>query len=166
MSIPSLKANDDKREAFHQLMSKILEKFQKSYDLHTCSIGSGNVNGIKQIDLGFFKYSPMTKDECRIIMINCLIDFVEIVNSDENAKKYQLAYPDPLNHLSMSIIVANEDGSEVLHPEIDGVMFVNRKLYFSTFDLENPFQAKEDICETYEEAKAIVLGNGEGFGNS
>ena len=168
MSIPSLKANDDdnKREAFHQLMSKIIERFQKSYNLHACSIGSGNAKGVKQIALGFFKYSPMTKDECRIVMMSCLNDFDEIVNSDENAKKYKLAYPNALNHLSMSIIVVNEDGSEILHPEAEGVSFVNGKLYFRTQDPENPFKPKEKICETYEEAKAIVLGNGEGFGNS
>ncbi len=157
MSIPPLIANEDeKRESFHCLVSNIMKKLKTTYDLSASAIGSANVNGIKEINLGFFKNSPMTKSECRVLMMRCINDFVEIVHSDKDAKKYQLAYPDTLDHISVSIRFANEDGSAVVHPEINGVIFVNRTLHYTTFDPENPFQAKDKVYEKYEEAQMIV----------
>ncbi len=159
MSIPTLKANDTKRKAFREIVGKIISKFEKKYDLYAYATGSQNVNGIKQIRLGFFKYHPMTLEECRDIMVKCLIEFEDIINSDRNAKKYSIAYPNPLDNVSMSIIIANVDGSDILHPEIESVSYYQYQLDYTTLDPENPFDDQLIIEEPYEEAKAIVTKN-------
>lgn len=153
----SFDAQDPKRQAaFSNLVCDVVEHIQTTYDLSPAWTGSSNLKESKEMNLGFFKRTPLSKDESRQLIVSAVNDVVKIISSNENARYYFLVYPDPLDHFSLSIVILNEDDSTTIHPEINSIGYIFRKIDYTTKNPENPHRSLQVSEEFLEEAKAIV----------
>jgi hypothetical protein len=142
----------------YSFVAKTGNKLEKKYGMSPCGIGGGaKEDGIWLMALSFDRYGdPLTEAEARKLIINCVDDFLEAVNNDEQLKPFLKEYPFTAKNLDLTIY--NYDKGQVLNyfPYIAIVTNSEGKVGFFTENASTKYGYYTKKYETYDEAIAIL----------
>jgi hypothetical protein len=133
----------------------------KKYQMIQSGNGLGAMNKVELMSILFDRYgAPLNEKEARSLVIHCVEDFLEAVNSDEQLKPLLKDYPFTAKNLKLTIFSFDKD--QVIHyfPNIAVVSNSKGKIGFFTEDPSDIYSYYTKKYETYEEAVAILKEEG------
>ena len=147
------------------LMGKAAKYFEHKYHMNPIGIGISMPNGIvKRLGIEFQVQKPLSKQEAREILIACANELLSMINNNKEIRPYLRNFPFTLKNVGIGIFIANQDGSDVYHPDICVASISNGELTYDTRDKNNRYSYKSTTTESYEEAlKALSVEEGNHF---
>src|ERR1700722_1637445 len=143
----------------HQIINQITKEFKVKYGLQSCGISEAGPNG-KYINIGInFSYPYiLTKDQGRILLLNCVNDALEAYNSHPEFVPYMDNYPFNGYNIIITIFIKPRKNPDVYYPDIGIFSFYNDKLRYNSDTPESCKASRyfSEEEETYEEAIKIV----------
>jgi len=148
-------SDDDKMlYGFINRTGKILEK---KYHLRQSATGIGGMDKVWLMCLSFDRYGePINEQEARKLIINCVDDFLEAVNKDEQLRPFLQDFPFTAKNLELKIFNFNKDQELHYFPSIAIVKDLRGKIGFLTEDPATTCGYHTKKYETYDEAVAIL----------
>lgn len=138
-------------------MINAIKPSEKKYNMERCGIGGAYDKGFHSLDLTLNRYGKkLTKEEARRIIIDCVDSFIDILNHDEKIRSELRDSPISVKNVSLIIINYETNKSDVFHPYINGISFINGKIIYYTRDPKNKYKFISEERESYEEALAIL----------
>lgn len=148
----------DHGKMLYEFTGKEGRKLGKHYGMSICGVGgSAKEDGISEMAVSFQRFGdPLTESEARRLIIKCVDDFLEAVNTDEAIRPFLKVYP--FNAENIDLTIYSYDNSYVLHrfPYIGVVENSNGKIGLFTKEKSVVYEYKTEKYETYEEAVAIL----------
>ena len=150
----------DEDAILYGFIAKTSAVIGKKYGLSLTGVGGGGKEGeIRLMIAKFGRYGPpLTEQEARALIVQCVNDFLQAANSDPQLRPYLKCYPFTTQHLRLSIANYYGDGKDVFDPYIVIVSIYEGKLGYYTKDSLNEYGYKSKKYETYDEALAILAG--------
>lgn len=134
------------------------KKLGKKYNMKITDIGGGSDDGIWLISVGFARYGepPVTVDEGRRMIVDCIEEYLKDVNSDKEIRPYVKNYPFKPKNLDIAILNYTADYKSIEDPYLCCILFVQGKILYLTKGANQRYGYKSEISETYDEALAIL----------
>jgi hypothetical protein len=133
----------------------------KKYQMRQSGNGLGAMNKVELMCISFDKYgAPLNEKEARSLVIHCVEDFLEAVNSDEQLRPLLKDYPFTAKNLDLGIFSFDKDQSLHIFPNIAVASNYKGKISFSTKEAPDIYGYYTEKYETYEEAVAILKEQG------
>ncbi len=147
----------------HQICAQIGKQLQAKYGLQYKGIYEEGPNGkYKCIGLDFNFDRILSKDEGRILLLNCTEHFLQTFNSRPQFKQYMANYPFKESNLYINIFIHPPKSYDVYYPNIAVFSLANDRLEYLTNSPEKRFAYFTEEEETLEEARKIVEEQREG----
>jgi len=155
----------EKRKIAIQITDSLGKKLKKKYGLRFKGISEAAEDGkykIIGVELDYRK--TLTKDEGRILLLNCAHDVLEAFNSYPQFRQYMANVPFTGANIIITIYVHPEKNYDVKHPDIAVFSFHNDILWYKTHTREslNNYEYYTEVEEPYEEALKIVEAQARG----
>ena len=150
----------EKSRIMYGFVEKTGKKLGEKYKMSPVGIGGGGgpkEEGIWLMSIAFQRYGDsLTEQMARRLIINCVNDFLEIVNNDKELKPFLKEYPFTANNLKISIYNYDYNGDPITEPFIVTVNMSEGEVSYFTF--ENPYSHpfKTEKYESFEEAIALL----------
>jgi hypothetical protein len=151
-----------KYEKGESLLKKVekrtILKISKKYNLFLSAIGGGTDDqGIWLVNFMFDRRGkPYTIQESRAVIVDCIEELLSEINNDQEIRPYLKEYPFTPKNVSLTIISYDENGYDLVDPDLSVVSSSRGEINYSTTDPKNSYKYKLDIYESYEEAVAIL----------
>lgn len=145
------------------LAGKILKEMEKKlsaqYHMRAISDTVGLIENVNLLGLGFQIRGPLTQDQLRVILVDCVEEFLAAINNNDEIRPFLKLYPYTSEGIQISLFVIDPQGRSLYDPNI-GVATVRRGVitYLIT-DKAKPLIYKSEVRETYEEAQNIVYND-------
>jgi hypothetical protein len=131
---------------------------------HMSCIGSGGAmhEKVEMSFLSFTIYQPLNKDALRCLLINCVEDFLKIINTNEELRPHLIHYPFTEKEIKLEIFPKYPNGREVFDPIPWVISASNGKIIYRTQTPEGKikYEDKQVDEESFEEARKIVQQQG------
>lgn len=139
-------------------------ELEKKYGLRLCGVGGGTntEEKIHDIMMSLELYTPLSKDECRKIIVEAAQILLSKVNSRPEIRPLLETHPFPLEKININIFLWKSNGEELYDPEIDTVGLILGNIEYCISDNpfsctdSDPFSYKEVMIEPYKEAVKTV----------
>jgi hypothetical protein len=141
-----------------EIQGSVARKLAKRYDMSLFGLGGGMADSVNIICLSFQIRKPLTKEELRYILIDCVEEILAAFNANEEIRPYLLNYPFLPKNVEMVIFITDPTGRDLYDPTIAVASATNGKVNYFTNDPDNEFRYKSEFTESYEEALKIVRG--------
>lgn len=139
---------------FIDFQGKILGE---KYKMKQCGNGLGGMDKIWLISLSFERISPSTNEnEARNLIVHCVEDLLEAINSNEELKPLLQTYPFNAKNIKLDIYNLNNNKTEQTFPNISVVGNNKGKVCYLSVSPENKYSYHTEKYETYDEAVAIL----------
>lgn len=141
----------------HKITKEIGKKFKEKYGLQFMGISEEGPDG-KYITIGLeLDYDKvLTKDEGRVLLLNCACDALEAFNSYPQFRQYMADYPFTGDNIIINIYAHHPQNYDVYHPDITVFSFYNDTLWYKTKSPQNPYKYYSKEKESHKEAIKIV----------
>lgn len=139
--------------------SKAAKLICKKYGMECYGNGGQKNEKLEASFLYFKKKKKVNKEEARELLVNVAVDFLDVINSNEEIRPHLVTYPYGIKNIEVTIIFYSEDGHDVYDPLITAASTSNGRVFFKTDSPENPYQYKNKYEESFEEALRIVHSN-------
>ncbi len=147
----------------HQICAQIAKQLKCKYGLsYTGITEEGPGSKYKCIGLDFSYDRILTKDEGRIMLLNCVEDVLRAFNSQPQFKQYMANYPFTGKNITIDIYIHSPKNFDVYYPDIAIFGFSNNRLEYLTDTPEKRLTFYTEEKETLEEARKIVEEQREG----
>jgi len=132
------------------------KRLGKKYNMIQCCNGLAGMDKVERIAISFNRYGiPLTEEEARILIIDCVEDFLKAINKDEKLKVFLRDYPFTAKNIDMAIYNFDKDNKGDLYPSIAVVSNYEGKIgYFTNIKSKLSYHTKK--YESFEEAVAIL----------
>lgn len=147
-------SEDDKM--LYRFINRQGKRLEQKYQMKQCAVGLGGVQ-VWLMALSFQRYGdPLTEEEARKLIINCVNDFLDAVNNDEQIRPFLKDYPFTAKNLDLKIL--NYSKNQILHyfPHVAIVTNTRGKIGFFTQTPSTECGYHTEKYETYDEAVAIL----------
>jgi len=135
--------NEKQPPLYYQTVTKIRHLFirdmKKKYDLSTYGVRGSYMDGVKAIFISFRKESIADIPETRILLVNCIEDLKNKVNSNETLRPFLHTYPYTNENIKISL------------------SFKHAFLANGSPSVAHAFNMKEMVCYSYDDPKEICL---------
>jgi len=136
------------------VINETADLIEKKYDASRCGIGmSGH---FKYLEISFQVSKRLNRDEARALLVDCVEEFQNRINSNEKLRPYLKVYPFSYENIGITVFINSSDKKELFHPDIGIAAATSFDFCYKTVDPENTCQFKEIHRETHEEAIAKV----------
>lgn len=133
------------------------KRLEQKYNMSISSIGGATKEGLWLLTVTFNRRGePMTIEEGRRVIIDCIQEYLKDINNDEKLRPYLKVYPFTIDNLDVAIINSAKDGSLVFDPILELITSRQEKIIYRTRDPADKYKYKYTFEETYEEALGIV----------
>ncbi len=146
----------EKDQVVNKVLNSVAKTLSRRHGMSCVGSGGAMMYQVEYLDLTFSMNRPLDKDEARNIIIDAVDEFLKAVNNDIKLRKFLEVYPYGPKNISVGIMLRNYDGTKLFHPQLGTVGFVNGNVLYLTDDKENSWKYKEEIEESYDEAKRIL----------
>lgn len=141
----------------HKITKEIGQNLNRKYGLHFLGISEEGPDGkYKCIGLELSSNRILTKDQGRILLLNCAQDALRTFNSYPGFEKYMANVPFSNDNIIIKIYIQPPNNPDVAYPNIGIFSFFNSKLRYKTFSPGAGYHPYSTEMETFEEAKKIV----------
>ncbi len=131
----------------------------KKYNMKPCASGLGGRIKTSMMALSFDKCGdPLTEEEARQLIVNCVDDFLEAANAEEKLKPFLANYPLTAKNLDLTIFSRDKDQKIHYFPHIAVFFDSKGKIGFLTEHPSTKSGYHTEKYETYEESVAILKG--------
>lgn len=142
--------------AEEKLVNKILEKssskISKTYQIKRFGEGASMPSGIiNTLNLHFLVYRSLTHEESRKLLLCCVYDFLEEINSHPEIAEYASFFPFNEKNIKMTLYIRDSKGHYLYSPWVSVLQLTQGNLDYYTRD------KKGDIDITYEETYQEAL---------
>ncbi len=140
-----------------RILYKAGDLIEAQYDLKVCGTGAAMPdNEVQKLSLSFETKNVKTKDELRILLIDCANILLNQINSSEVIQQYLVKKPFTLENAQIIIFNCDVKRNQCYYPQVSTAQTTKKGLNYRSVDPENTYRYKTDYIETYEEAfKAI-----------
>ena len=128
------------------------------YQMKLVCTGGGLIDGINLMDLKFQLYGPpFTEMEARQLIVNCVDDYLQLVNQDETLRPFLRDYPFTPQNLDIDVFF-HDPITRIMRvdPAMGSVSNWEGKIAYLTDDPADRFKYKSKKYESYDEAVAIL----------
>ena len=140
----------------YEINFKVSESLEKKYNIHFMGVKLGGPEKINLMGLMFQIKHPLSKEECRGLIVSCAKEYLTAIEEKEEFQKYLFQSPFPLQNIEIDIYIHAKDNICMRYPNISIVCINCGKIYYKSFDDEKPYGFKTTESEPYEEALRIV----------
>lgn len=144
-----------------EINAKIINTLSERYHMDVIGVTSGLADNVNTLGARFQIQGPLPKDKLRQLIVGCVEEYLNEINSDEKIRPFLKNYPFTSQEISVAILVVNKR-LDLYHPEISAVANSGKIIWFGTVDQENASGYKLIEEETYDEALKIVKGQNAG----
>ena len=120
-----------------------------------CS-GGAMMKEIEELDLSFNISHPVDVDEARLLLVDLAETLLESVNQNKKIKKYLANDPFISKNVSLQITFSNRDGSEIMAPNLESIMVIKDKVYFTSKDLESSYKSFNIHVESFDDTVKLA----------
>ena|ERR1700733_1502931 len=138
------------------ITADLAEKLSKRYDMRVVGVRGGLADCVNILGLSFQIQGPLTKDELRKILVDCVEEFLFSINSNEKLRPSLRNYPFTAEGISIELFVIDRQGRTIYDPEIGVAVAKDGKLGYKTTDRNDTLKYKSRSIEDYEAALKIV----------
>jgi hypothetical protein len=146
----------EKDQVVNKVLNSVAKTLSRRHGMSCVGSGGAMMYQVEYLDLTFSMNRPLNKEEARSIIIDSVDEFINSVNKDVKLRRFLEVYPFCPKNISVGILLTNYDGTNLFHPQLTTVGFVNGNVLYITDDKENSWKHKEKIKESYDEAKRIL----------
>ncbi len=141
----------------NRILYKAGDLIEAQYELKVCGTGAAMPdNEVQKLSLSFETRKVKTKDELRMLLIDCANILLDQINTSEVIQQYLVKRPFTLENAQIIIFNCDERGYSACDPLISAVQTTKVGVNYRSKESENTYGYKTDYIETYEEAfKAI-----------
>lgn len=133
------------------------KRLEQKYNMSISAVGGATKEGLWLLTVMFDrKGEPMTIEEGRRVIIDCIQEYLKDINNDEELRPYLKVYPFTIDNLHVAIINFAKDGSLVFDPILELITSRQEKIIYRTRDSADKYKYKNTFEETYEEALGIL----------
>ena len=147
----------DESKLLYNFIDREGKNLGKKYHMRHSSTGIGGMDKVWIMSLGFQRYGyPLTEEDARRLIVNCVNDFIDEVNRDEPIRPLLRDFPFTAKNVEIVIHNYDKDGYEMVYPLIGTVRNSEGKIGYLIDDelIKNEYKSKK--YETYDEAVAIL----------
>lgn len=137
------------------IIEQTISSLSSKHNIH--GIGYGMKGKFQGLDISFEVLRPLTKEQARIIILDCAEIFLGNINSNEKIKPYLKDLPFTLKNIGVTLFIKDTNSGDIFYPNICIAACTSRGVYFRTTDPQTD-RFKETYEETHEEALALVKG--------
>jgi hypothetical protein len=142
----------EQADLVHEILGKTSKKLEKKHRMKAMGTGIGMPAGIvEMLALSFEKTGPMSKDLAREVVIDCVQEMVNAVNTNERIKPYLKNYPFTAKNIEIAIFLIDKSGNEIYAPNIGVVSATNGEIEYRNTAAENPYRYKDIVIENFDE---------------
>ena len=154
-----VKRENDYFTHLNRITNKFIREMEEEYGFSCFSIGGSLSGNIKKVSLKFNCYEKKSIEEARMLEIDCVERFCEIINSNKKIRSHLEEFPFTNERVGIMICFCKE-GFKSFPPEesISLVLSCREKLYYTViFNDHRPNQTvlEETYSEAYEKVKGI-----------
>lgn len=142
----------------NKLQAKMANELGKKYNMRLVGDSAAMPEGIiSELGLLFRISRLLTREEARVILIDCVQTFLSEINSNENLKPYLKNRPFTSRNISITIFIKNQDGQDVSDPNLGVIHARFGKLDYITYQKESKYYEHQcESEESFEEALSLV----------
>ncbi len=145
--------------AAHKFINSQISLLNSQYNMSCGGIGTSLYDGVKKLTWYFDIPKKLTKDEGRILIMDCVSQIVKNANHDSELKTFFNNDGFTQKNVSISILVTSK-GSRIYYPEICAFGFCNNELGFHTKDPQKQHGYHTSEYESYDEVASILKAQG------
>jgi hypothetical protein len=140
-----------------EVVEKATTYLGEKYGFVLCGAGGGtNDEGIWLIATSFFyQHDPIVKQEARKLVVDCVDEFLNIINASEELRPYLRDVPFTPKNVAIRIFLYDVDGKEIYEPFIGGVSAVEDRIMYLIHEPNQEYGYKT-VIESYEQAVEIL----------
>jgi len=139
-----------------QIRTDVATRLTKRYNMKLVGVTGGLVDYVNVLGLEFQIQGPLTRDELRKILVDCVEEFLVSINTNKQLRPFLKNYPFTANEIILKLYVINENGTDVYDPYVSVASEHDGKIVYKTEEKGNPCVYKSKCEETYEVARNIV----------
>ncbi len=147
----------NKTQIVHSILNKVGQNFKDKYDLEISGFTlSGGKKGYDTIGIDFDKRGILSKNEGRKIIVECLNDLLNEINSNSELQPYLFLRPFSIKNIRVTILILDADGKLIYYPSIEIIGARNGHISYLAKSMEDEYKFVSLGKETFEEAVKIV----------
>lgn len=130
----------------------------KKHKMNTIGTGGGLANCVNRLSLSFQIQGPLTKDQLRILVVDCVEEFLGAINKNKELRPYLKTYPAPftINDIDITVFILDSCNIEVYDPFIGVVCTREDNLIYKTAIREDVYKFKSEFKESYRDAQILT----------
>ncbi|KIC75348.1 hypothetical protein DB41_HP00020 [Neochlamydia sp. TUME1] len=139
------------------ILNKTSKKLQKKYSMRTIGTGIGMPDGVvTMLALSFEKTGPLSREEGRRIIVDCVQEMLQIINTHERIRPHLKNYPFTPSDIEIAIFLKDPLGYNIFYPHFGALSSTNAQIDYMFTASENPKRYLKIEEEKFEEALEMV----------
>lgn len=139
-----------------EIRANMAKKLSKRHKMRVIGMTGGLADCVNILGLSFQIQGPLAKEQLREILIDCVEEFLAIINSNERLRPNLKNYPFSPKEIEITLFVIGRNEEDIFDPFIGVAYTTGGKLVYNTVDKDDTFSYKSEAEESYEEALNIV----------
>jgi len=140
----------------NQIIAEVEAKLTKRYKMKAISATSGMAGCFNVVGLGFQIKGPLTKEQLRKILIDCVEEFLTTINANERLRPFLKTYPFTEKGIIITLFISDSKGKDIYDPEIMVATSYHGHVSYATKAKDQEFGYKQEFDEDYETAFKLV----------
>ncbi|WP_044882040.1 hypothetical protein [Neochlamydia sp. EPS4] len=139
------------------ILNNVSKKLQKKYSMRTIGTGIGMPDGVvTMLALSFEKTGPLSREEGRRIIVDCVQEMLQIINTHERIRPHLKNYPFTPSDIEIAIFLKDPLGYNIFYPHFGALSSTNAQIDYMFTASENPKRYLKIEEEKFEEALEMV----------
>lgn len=140
-----------------KIVAKTANTLCKKHQLSCIADSAGMMHCVYMVGMSFEIRCTLDENEARIILIDCVEELLEAINSNKEIRPFLSNYPFNEKNIHLAIFSVDKNGQDTFDPYIGSVSISKQdSITFRTKDPNNIYGYKNEYRENYQEALKTV----------
>ncbi|MCB1067832.1 MAG: hypothetical protein KDK56_06565 [Simkania sp.] len=141
----------------NQITAETADRIRTQFNLDPVGSGGAMMHDVKVMALSFNCYRPLSIDESRELVINCVNEYLKSVNENKEIRPYLHNFPFNEQNIELVIFIFEDNKfTKIQSGQVSSVSTLNGKIRYKTRSAEDQYKREILHQETYEEALRIL----------
>jgi len=119
-------------KAIVEVINQTADVIEKKYEVER--IGHGVSGALEFLEISFQSPHPMSKDDARRMLVECIEEFLSQINSNKKIRAYLKTYPFTCKDVGIALYIRDKDNNFVFHPNISVAHATSQGIIYRTRD--------------------------------
>lgn len=154
-NMPNGPSDDEK--IIYGVINTVGKSLSAKHQMRQIGTGLGGMDKLWLVSLVFEKRDlHMTEQEARRLIVSCVDEFIEAVNTNQKLRPLLKVYPFTAENISLMIHNVSPERRNPVHPFVATVSMDRGEITYFTRNKDNPIRYESKKYETFAEAVAIL----------